>query len=102
VLNEDIVAAAQYMDQHGKCIGQCEDAHGQVCMVGALLKVTDGFCNNNWKPELWFRYQVARKILESYALKTYGIAMEIPHVNDAILDTKEETVKFMMEAAEYE
>lgn len=34
---EDILrAAADYMDEHGKCEGTAEDARGRVCAIGAL------------------------------------------------------------------
>lgn len=98
VINETLVAAAQYMDKHGKAYGVSVDHEGKVCMGGAIKMVT-----HSLGPELFSRsseYYAAWTHLVNYALNLGGVSPVV--YNDRILKTKEETVKFMMEAAEWE
>lgn len=102
-MDDLLFQAAQYMDEHGKAFGMFEDVDGSVCIVGALRKVCLG--DRSWlmKPNtepLLNAYQRLR----CYA-RSVGIVLEhddITALSDRILGTKEETVKFMMEAAEWE
>lgn len=91
MINEVLLAAAQYMDKHGKAFGRLRDERGRVCMLGAISMVAD-------TGQL---ATIAESRLEDYA-HTHGMVDDIPRLNDHILETKEETVKFMMEAAEWE
>ena len=106
MINKDLVAAAQYMDEHGKCVGRFHDFEDKVCMVGALEKVIHDGLACNWlhggkaAPEEKLRYWRALGLLNNYAIKIHGSTTY--QVNDEILETKEETVKFMMEAAEWD
>ncbi len=110
MINEDIVAAAQYMDEHGKCV-RFYEKDGSVCMMGALLRVitqADVTVFSKATPEMRYCLEIARQRLSDYAVKVFGASKgysktrAITYVNDYCLDTKEETVKFMMEAAEWE
>ena len=90
--------AAQYMDEHGKCVEIYEDVEGHVCMTGALRKVceVDGLSIR----EETATFSVAYLHLTLYSQTKYGTYPE--DLNDYGFGTKEETVKFMMEAAEWE
>jgi hypothetical protein len=100
MINETLVAAAQYMDEHGWIQGEQVDSEGRVCMAGALMMVTFGeipestFGNNDYY-KAWYR-------LAGYCRSKFDTPRSVTGVNDYVLDTKEETVKFMMEAAEWE
>ena len=92
MINETLVAAAQYMDEHGKAVGQYEAPDGSVCMMGAIRKVV-------YRSEAF----LATRHLRMFVEQKFGpIKFDIGYVNDYKLHTKEETVKFMMEAAEWE
>lgn len=98
MINELIFKAAQYMDEHGKTTGMYEDLDGQVCVTGALRKVceADGLSMR----EETATFSVAYNHLTLYSQIKYGTYPE--DLNDYGFATKEETVKFMMEAAEWE
>jgi hypothetical protein len=92
MINETLVAAAQYMDEHGKALGVNVDAEGRVCMMGALEAVgEDGV-------------QVigAVRRVRDYARAQGLSTTEITFISDFLLGEKAETVKFMLEAAEWE
>jgi hypothetical protein len=106
MINDTLVAAAQYMDKHGKACGQYESSDGRVCMLGAIHMVLYG--TSGAQPS-WAIVQeefVASRRIEGYAASTKigeeKLCSSVPAINDYVLDTKEETVKFMMEAAEWE
>lgn len=111
MINETILAAAQYMDKHGKARGMYENDEGGVCIMGALRVVIYGkaylrngeSANRTQNQELG----ACRCRLERYGTSMGlgnepGIWRTVTGLNDHHLKTKEETVKFMMEAAEWE
>jgi hypothetical protein len=97
VINETLVAAAQYMDEHGWTRGVSVDHLGRVCMGGAIKMVTD---DDELVSLFSSEYYKAWTHLVDYALNLGGVSPVV--YNDRILKTKEETVKFMMAAAEWE
>ena len=104
-MNELIFKAAQYMDEHGKTTGAYERGDGSVCMVGALRRVigTEIRTTNDgmtYEARPWI-YGETYNHLTKFAASA-GHKRPIEEVNDIVLRTKEETVKFMMEAAEWE
>jgi hypothetical protein len=106
MINETLVAAAQYMDEHGKTTGVYESADGHVCMLGALRMVALGRIKITSEDVGTPRYEIfieAHRRLQEFIESTVSeLGVSIPYVNDRRLQTKEETVKFMMEAAEWE
>ena len=41
--SQDLLNAADYIDQHGWCQKKIKTLSGEVCLFGALVAVTDGF-----------------------------------------------------------
>lgn len=110
MINETLVRAAQYMDEHGKANGDFRDKEGRVCMIGAIRMVTFPFghelmTNKNCHDEYLAAYQRLANYVKHLGLLTADSMSSfdgIDTVNDYIHKTKEESVKFMMEAAEWE
>jgi hypothetical protein len=106
VINETLIKAAQYMDEHGWTQGQQEDPEGRVCMAGAVMIAAYGEI-----PEVLVGtpdYLRAWRRLSAYCWSGNYLEADIVSVrsvtgvNDFVLKTKEEAVKFLMEAAEWE
>src|SRR5262245_21678033 len=106
LMDEVLFQAAQYMDEHGKCTQVYEEDDGRVCMVGAIRKVVFGNAQANRTQSFLDARKASRaeKRLLAYAKHKNLVTLShstIPDLNDWIIKTKEETVKFMMEAAEW-
>ena len=43
-----LLKAAAYIEKHGHCKGEAEDAQGRVCIIGALLHIGAGW-TGAWK-----------------------------------------------------
>jgi hypothetical protein len=105
MIDETLVAAAQYMDKHGKVCGRLRDEEGRVCILGALIAVVgEGYIFYLTAPDgIVHGKHIASEIrLEEYARAQGYRCVDIPYLSDVVFKTKEETVKFMMEAAEWE
>jgi hypothetical protein len=110
VINETLIKAAQYVDEHGWTQGTQEDSEGRVCMAGAVEKAAFGeIVREEQNPESreYGEYLAAWSHLSTYCWSRkfeVGIvpARSVTGINDFVLKTKAEAVKFLMEAAEWE
>jgi len=105
-----IYQAARYMDEHGKCVQAYRDEYGKVCMIGALRMARLGrvdIRNEDFMEVILEgpRAPVSDLGAAEIHLNDYadhiGLPRGVPDLNDGFFATKEETVKFMMEAAEW-
>lgn len=106
MINETLIKAAQYMDEHGWTQGTQEDSEGRVCMAGAVEKAAFGeIMREEQNPESreYGEYLEAWSRLSAYCGSHYfENARSVTGTNDYVLKTKAEAVKFLMEAAEWE
>jgi hypothetical protein len=90
-MNEALMKAAEYIDEHGWTIGNYWDLDGRVCLVGALRRVTmdDGS-----------QYAPAYCLLERFLCLVKNCP-DILTYNDQCINDGAEASKILREAAEF-
>lgn len=105
-MNEDLIKAAEHIDQYGWIQGDLRDDEGRVCLYGALDAVTNR--NTIRKHSRIGKFEEAKKHLRNYITSVRGIRTTIDvetdnvvYLNDFILTSAEEASKVLREAAEW-
>lgn len=96
-MNETLLQAAEYIDRHGWTQGILSDSQGQVCLYGALDKVTN-----------MSNFDEAKELLRKFVTEMRGIPAStdpsydnVVYLNDEVLTSAEEASKVLREAAEW-
>lgn len=98
-VSETLFAAARYIDEHGWTRGVGVNDLGEVCLYGALACVTKD--TNELR---LFTLPTSAAHLANFIRieRLQGQFTTIFNFNDSVLESKEEAVKLLMEAAEWE
>jgi hypothetical protein len=95
-VSETLFAAARYVDEHGWTRGVGVNDLGEVCLYGALEKVSPGI-------GLVYLASAMTHLANFIRIeRLQGQYMALFDFNDYGLESKEEAVKLFMEAAEWE
>lgn len=92
-MNESLIKAAEYIDEHGWTQGAHQDEDGKVCLLGSLEAV--GVCVGGYE-----NFKTLQHLQKFVQVKHY--ARSIPVFNDYVLTSAEEASKALREAAEWE
>ncbi len=83
--NEDLLRAAQIMNERGKCEGDCVSPSGQVCMLGAIGMATiEGYEHQIRESGSWWPLKRSRRAMA--AIEALAAYLD-PFEDDTTLNT---------------
>lgn len=107
-MNENLIKAAEYIEEHGWVRHKFEDLNGAVCLYGAIIKVATRHHDYFGVEDI-----PEAKHLNKFILDKYGLELNPNHIkdvsfdpvallNDGVLTSGAEASKVLREAAEWD
>lgn len=105
-MNENLIKAAEYIDEHGWTKHKYEALDGSVCLYGAIIRVVNRNPDYNTVQKSPEAKHLNKYVLDKYSLEELPEIVEIDFdpvaiLNDEILTSGAEASKVLREAAEW-